>query len=215
VEVFLFEGSIDPPPRDPCNACPQYDEWVRRLVVTVDLDEPPGRLDLQVLDPDGNPLPDAEVHIAGVIPRDGVTDADGRVSFTDLVPGSYRAIATREGFDVGDRVVTVPPGDAAADLPGQQRASLVAGGTTARSSAAGPPALPAGGRTVVIQLGALLAKIVRFEGVEKGSGRPFKNDVVIDLPRFNKQVVLQPLRKVTLKWELDSDAFDHVTIDPG
>ena len=45
VEVFLFEGPVDPPKRTPCPrpGCPEYPEWKRRTIETVDFrdDEPP------------------------------------------------------------------------------------------------------------------------------------------------------------------------------
>jgi outer membrane protein OmpA-like peptidoglycan-associated protein len=41
VEIFLFEGAIDPPPVTPCppQGCDQWAIWVRRQVEDVDLDE--------------------------------------------------------------------------------------------------------------------------------------------------------------------------------
>jgi len=45
VEIFLFEGPVDPPKRTPCPSpgCPEYPEWLRRTFETVDFreDEPP------------------------------------------------------------------------------------------------------------------------------------------------------------------------------
>ncbi len=39
VEVFLFEGPVDPPPQDPCPApgCQEYPRWVGRASETIDL----------------------------------------------------------------------------------------------------------------------------------------------------------------------------------
>jgi outer membrane protein OmpA-like peptidoglycan-associated protein len=42
VEIYFFEGPIDPPPQTPCpgSGCPEYPEWVRRTVLTIDFDQP-------------------------------------------------------------------------------------------------------------------------------------------------------------------------------
>ncbi len=43
VEVFFFEGPIDPPPRRRCPSpgCPEYPEWLRRTILTIDFTNPP------------------------------------------------------------------------------------------------------------------------------------------------------------------------------
>jgi outer membrane protein OmpA-like peptidoglycan-associated protein len=43
VEVFFFEGPIDPPPRGKCPhpGCPEYPEWLKRTILTIDFTLPP------------------------------------------------------------------------------------------------------------------------------------------------------------------------------
>lgn len=43
VEVFFFEGPVEPPPRPRCPApgCPEYPEWLRRTILTIDFTNPP------------------------------------------------------------------------------------------------------------------------------------------------------------------------------
>lgn len=46
VEVFFFEGPIEPPPRPRCPhpGCPEYPEWLRRTILTIDFTNPPPRI---------------------------------------------------------------------------------------------------------------------------------------------------------------------------
>src|SRR5262249_20804795 len=112
VEVFLFEGQVDPQPVNPCPAsgCTQYDQWVAHKILDVDLDQPPGGLRVKVTDPSGTPVSGAAVHAAGPLPLDGTTGADGFVSFNEIVPGSYRVVADKDGFSAAETTVVVPSG---------------------------------------------------------------------------------------------------------
>lgn len=43
VEVFFFEGPVEPPPQPRCPApgCPEYPEWLRRTILTIDFTDEP------------------------------------------------------------------------------------------------------------------------------------------------------------------------------
>ena len=99
VEVFLFEGPIEPPPRDPCRDCPEYAEWLRRTVHTIDLGDDPGWLDVAIVDGAGRPLPEVRIVADGPTAAAGVTGADGTVRFELLIPGRYHVTAEHERFD--------------------------------------------------------------------------------------------------------------------
>src|SRR5205085_1726198 len=141
VEIFLFEGPIDPPPRTPCANCPEYPQWVARTVQTVDLDVATGWLDVLVFDLGGNPIKGARVAIAGAISTDATTDDRGAVRFPDLAPGAYQVtLGFANSKDVQfpaqitpgtppDAIATVPaPGAPVAPLPPQ---ALLSGTPTA------------------------------------------------------------------------------------
>ncbi len=111
VEVFLFEGAIDPPAQTPCppHGCPEYKRWVDTQILDVDLDHDPGNLAVTVVDNHG-PLSGAQVHLSGPLALDAVTSQFGIARFDDLVPGTYRAIASRDGYAAEDVSVTVGSG---------------------------------------------------------------------------------------------------------
>lgn len=46
VEVFFFEGPVAPPPQPRCPSpgCPEYPEWLRRTILTIDFTNPPPTL---------------------------------------------------------------------------------------------------------------------------------------------------------------------------
>lgn len=99
VEVFLFEGPIEPPPRDPCRDCPEYAEWLRRTVHTIDLGDDPGWLDVGIVDGAGRPLSEVRIVADGPTAAAGVTGADGTLRFELLIPGRYHVTAEHERFD--------------------------------------------------------------------------------------------------------------------
>jgi outer membrane protein OmpA-like peptidoglycan-associated protein len=101
VEIFFFEGPIDPPPESPCPdpGCPDYPEWVRRTILTVDFDlpspvlsnarweaeDPPDTRDvtLTVLDLRRQPLVDRDVTVMMVGQDNRIwahTDGSGQIS---------------------------------------------------------------------------------------------------------------------------------------
>ncbi len=112
VEVFLFEGQIDPKPQKRCPfaGCAEYQKWVDQRILDVDLDAPPGSLRVKVLDDTGKGLQGAEVHASGPLVLDASSDAAGDAAFDELVPGDYKVIADAKDFDAADAGVTVPPG---------------------------------------------------------------------------------------------------------
>lgn len=112
VEVFFFEGPIEPAPRPKCPApgCPEYLEWLARTRVTIDFSSPPGEVQVSVVDRDGNPLAGAAVHLAGLDPADHPTADDGYVRFPDVIPGRHSATATLADFLDASVELEVPPG---------------------------------------------------------------------------------------------------------
>lgn len=115
VEVFLFEGEIDPPPRPSCGGCTEYPEWLRRLVQTVDFGDVPGWLDVSVTDLKGFAVANAGVRVEGTVTLQAHTPANGVVRFDDLPAGPYRVVVVADGFeDLLFQTTVVPgePGDA-------------------------------------------------------------------------------------------------------
>src|SRR5207302_3978968 len=103
---------IDPAPKTPCPpppGCTEYDKWVAKKILDVDLDKPPGAAAVTVVDEKGKPIPGAHVHLAGPLPLDAPA-TDGVAKFDDIVPGSYSATANAEGFLAADGPVAVPEG---------------------------------------------------------------------------------------------------------
>jgi outer membrane protein OmpA-like peptidoglycan-associated protein/phage baseplate assembly protein gpV len=110
VEVFLFEGDIDPKAVQPCpsGGCAEYAKWVAQKITDVDLDQPPGHLQVQVVDSSDAAVAGAQVHIAGVISDDATTDDSGTADFADLIPGSYRISASKDDAAADDLTIDVP-----------------------------------------------------------------------------------------------------------
>ena len=111
VEVFFFEGRIDPPPlaRCPSGGCSQYQQWVKRSVHCFDLEHPFGELEVSVIDPASQPVAAAEVHIAGPSVEDLTCDANGAGRADDLIPGAYTILGHAKGFRDGTAQVSVNP----------------------------------------------------------------------------------------------------------
>ena len=110
VEVYLFEGAIDPAPLTPCplGGCSEYKRWVDLTSLSVDLDKPPGALAVTVVDENGAPVLGAHVHASGPLVLDAKAGADGTFTFRDIVPGDYKVVADADGFSADDVLVTVP-----------------------------------------------------------------------------------------------------------
>lgn len=90
VEIFLFDGPVDPPARTPCPApgCPEYPQWVAQLTEDVDLCKPvkSGRLRVRVFDSFAQPLASVacKLFADGKELFAGNTDAQGFVQTGDL-----------------------------------------------------------------------------------------------------------------------------------
>lgn len=159
VEVFLFEGPIEPPPRDPCRDCPEYAEWLRRTVHTIDLGDDPGWLDVAIVDGAGRPLPEVRIVADGPTAAAGVTGADGTVRFELLIPGRYHVTAEHERFDPAGTDIEIRAGhpsteraarpDAPAEPPPFQPVSSPGSSATPRKHgfASDGDGAPAGGES--------------------------------------------------------------------
>lgn len=113
VEVFLFEGDVDPPAQNPCPrpGCAEYPIWVRRSVETVDFGGEPATLVVTVTDRSGAAIADAEVKLRGVVDADGTTDGNGVYRAADLPPGSYTLIAQHDEFFSDEIPLELPSGE--------------------------------------------------------------------------------------------------------
>lgn len=126
VEVYFFEGPIDPPPRTPCPApgCPEYPEWVRRTILTIDFDQPlpalsnarweseeppPSRdVTLTVLDLRRRPVADRDVTLVMVGQdnrRFARTDGSGQI--TVAVPSAVAELKLRYAPDDAATLVEI------------------------------------------------------------------------------------------------------------
>ncbi|MEM6990750.1 MAG: peptidoglycan-binding protein [Myxococcota bacterium] len=111
VEVFLFEGDVDPPPRASCGNCPEYPQWLARLVETVDFTDDPGWLDIGVVDALGEAVPGAAVRLEGVVADQQHTPQSGLVRFASLPVGAYQVIVVADDFEDAVFEVGVTPGE--------------------------------------------------------------------------------------------------------
>jgi outer membrane protein OmpA-like peptidoglycan-associated protein len=117
VEVFMFDGPINPKPREFClqpNGCPEYAVWKERTIETVDFSHELGTLTVSVrvvLNEQEQPVADATVHLSreGFATRKAHTDADGHCTFENLIFGEYTAIAIKAEFQSNDMVFDVGP----------------------------------------------------------------------------------------------------------
>src|SRR3954471_24763066 len=70
----------------------------------------PVTVDVRVTDRSGSAAPGATVTAEGPTSRDGITDANGTVSFKSVVAGAYRLRAEHEGFITLEKEITVRAG---------------------------------------------------------------------------------------------------------
>lgn len=99
VEVFFFEGPVDPPPVASCPipaGCAEYPQWVDRTVQSIELRDEPGEVTVTVLDENEQPIANAQVHLSGPTGASGTSDANGLAKIPDLAPGRYEVIARVE-----------------------------------------------------------------------------------------------------------------------
>ncbi|HLL23523.1 MAG TPA: carboxypeptidase regulatory-like domain-containing protein [Kofleriaceae bacterium] len=206
VEMFLFEGPVEPPPRTPCSTCPEYPIWLERTVLTVDLDQDPAFLTVQVIDAKGTPVANAEVHAGGPTPKDGVTDSLGMAELGEVLPGTYKVIATKNGH-AAHRTVTVEPGVALAPSasPAPGALALIDSAEVAPPTSAVPPAT--GSSVVQIQLLAAAPIITKLEG----AARP---DPQSPLSSPSSFVYFGQGELVHVFWEIQGEA-DKLVLQPG
>lgn len=143
VEVFLFEREVDPPPRSPCAACPEYPQWLARLVETVDFGVDLGWLDVFVLDSDGAAVSGAAVRIEGAVSDQAHTGGSGMVRFEDVPIGPYEVTVVADGFDDVEFFVGVTPGDPP-PAPDAPPVSTEAKGLVADGEVGSPPSAGGG-----------------------------------------------------------------------
>lgn len=119
VEIFLFEGAVDPPPQAHCPepGCDEYARWTAAVARTIDLDQDPAELAVRVHDGDQNAVAGASVRVASTFvsqrattPEGGQGSLAGIVRFTDLLPGRYTLSVERDGFSEETRQVTLAAG---------------------------------------------------------------------------------------------------------
>ncbi|MBS2022676.1 MAG: carboxypeptidase regulatory-like domain-containing protein [Deltaproteobacteria bacterium] len=117
VEVFFFEGDIAPPPRTPCNNCPEYPQWKAQSGKVIDLTQDLGWFDVTVIDTGGNPIENAIVELSGPASAQAKTSADGVARLTALAAGDYHCVVTSDNARDVTFPVTITTGEPPAELP--------------------------------------------------------------------------------------------------
>ena len=109
VEVFFFEGDVDPPPqaRCPSGGCPEYPKWLEQTVETIDVNVRPEHSFLLV-DELGLPLAKRKVKLAYAgRTRDAETDEQGVVRARMLPDEEIEIeIADVQEVQIGDGTTT-------------------------------------------------------------------------------------------------------------
>jgi outer membrane protein OmpA-like peptidoglycan-associated protein len=107
VEVFLFEGPIEPPPKQPCPhpGCAEYPEWLRRTVMTIDLSSPLLEvIRVLVVDRGNQPLANVpcEIVVDGSAVFAGRTGGDGFATTGPLPPAKACVVRWTDRLDAAD-----------------------------------------------------------------------------------------------------------------
>ena len=113
VEVFLFDGTVTPPPRSLCplSGCPEYQQWVDQKSLDVDLDQPAGALKISLVDEASKkPIDGARVHASGPLVLDAETKDGGVALIREILPGDYKVIASKAQFQAADATAAVTSG---------------------------------------------------------------------------------------------------------
>ena len=115
VEIFLFDpGPPTPAVPDACpgSGCP-YDTWAAKTVETYDFGRGLGALIVECRYAEGALLQDVQVEVIRQheTERSADVDADGRVGFAALLPGSYVVRGAGRGRISDDHVVVVAEGE--------------------------------------------------------------------------------------------------------
>jgi hypothetical protein len=113
VEIFLFDGSVDPAPTQPCPlaGCAQYPIWIQQTTEEVDLCLPE-TFDFDFLVQDDRtppqPIPAAQVSInaPGITPV--IVGGDGRGTLEEVPAGTWELTATHPEFPTKTQPITVP-----------------------------------------------------------------------------------------------------------
>jgi len=125
VEIFLFDGAVDPPPHDPCPSpgCTQYPQWVGNPEEDIDLCKPQ-TFDLDVLVVERDDPSKVIVGAVVTVSVPGVaaqtTDSNGRTVFVGLPDGKVHVTATKGGDSGSADADTASPSAAP-----RQQSSLV------------------------------------------------------------------------------------------
>lgn len=103
VEIFLFDGAVDPAPQNPCPApgCAQYPQWVGLASTDVDLCQPApvnAQLRIRLIDADEQPRAgvDYQLKVGGQL-LTGTTKTDGMI-VQDVPAGVTEAELTWDDF---------------------------------------------------------------------------------------------------------------------
>lgn len=130
----------------------------------------PATLIIQVTDALGAPLADAEVRSTGPVEREGTTEADGSVRFTNMRAGTYRLRFSRDGSVSFEREVTLRAGETAT-VEATLNPAVVATPPPAPVAPVAPPALnpavlPSSGDPKIVPVPLFLEK--NFIGGREG-----------------------------------------------
>jgi len=113
VEVFVFEGAVTPAPVNPCPpppGCVEHAVWAKTASDTIDLGDDLATVVVTVTDERGAPVAGAQIHLAGIVPENGTTAADGTLTLGDVLPSHYEAFAGKTGFASASTQIDVPSG---------------------------------------------------------------------------------------------------------
>jgi outer membrane protein OmpA-like peptidoglycan-associated protein len=100
VEVFFFEGPIDPAPVASCpipSGCAEYDQWKAKTVQSLELRDEPASIRITVFDENDAAVDGASVHASGPTSANATTSA-GSAHIKDIAAGHYVLVAKKEGF---------------------------------------------------------------------------------------------------------------------
>jgi N-acetyl-anhydromuramyl-L-alanine amidase AmpD len=140
VEIFLFDGPIDPPPQTTCPAggCKEYLAWVGNPDEDIDLCQQQSRtFDLALLVEDEasppNPIGGAQVGISAPGIAAITVGSDGRGTIDNVPEGTWQLTASHPGFATRTQSITIP-GSSASTSNAQAFASKAKTGGSSQSS---------------------------------------------------------------------------------
>lgn len=149
VEIFLFDGPIEPPKPGTCpgGGC-AYPEWKKSADDTVDFDHDLCELLVTCHDEEAAPLDNALVRLSrdGAVFREQPTNAEGQAFFKSLVAGQYRVDGAKKGHRGESRDVEVVSGGVASSSEPSAKKGFAQGADSA------PPNAPASGGNPPVNL---------------------------------------------------------------